>query len=143
MRAKQYLGLIEELDNHINEQLKRKPEIFTRGTKITQENDGMPHAPGISDKVGSCATELAAIDELIDLFVDFKNEIEGQINKLVNENEREVLEMYYVDGLRMTDIADMMNVSVAWVVKLKNRGEAHIKILRSEKYKCVKNVLKL
>ena len=138
MTSETYLGLIKKLDILIyNEQLD-KENIFTLATKTTQENDGMPHAQVTSDKVGNLSTKLLMkeqeIDHIIDVFVDLREEIKGQIRK-IPADECDVLYKYYVLNLGLFDIADDKQKSVDWIKKLKCRGISHIKINESETYK--------
>lgn len=138
MKAEIYLSLIRKLDVLIsNEQLELE-NILTLATKTTQDNDGMPHAPGTSDKVGNLSVKLLMkeqeINHMIDVFVDLKEEIKAQIRTLPTD-ECDVLYKYYVLNQKLFDIADEREQSVDWIKKLKWRGISKIKVLQSEAYK--------
>lgn len=138
MKIESYLGLIKKLDVLINNEQLEKENIFTLATKVTQSNDGMPHAPGISDKVGSAAVKLVQkeeeINHLIDLYVDLKEEIISQIRTLPAD-ECDVLYRRYVLGEGLFDVAESREQSVAWIQKLSWRGMHHMKIVDSDVYK--------
>lgn len=121
----------------INNKELEKQELFTLATKTTQENDGMPHAPGVSDKVGNLSAKILMkeqeIDHVIDTYVDLKDEIISQIEKLPAD-EYEVLYKFYVLDEGLFDIADSREQSVDWIKKLKWRGISHIKVIKSAVY---------
>ena len=138
MKTETYLELIKKLNILIGNKVLEKQELFTLATKTTQNNDGMPHAPGVSDKVGNLNTKLlmkeCEIDHVIDVYIDLKHEIVEQIEKLPAD-EYEVLYKYYVIGEGLFEIADSRNQSVDWIKKLKWRGISHVKVIQSEVYK--------
>lgn len=144
MTTDAYLRLIKKLDLLIRDTEGEKVVLRTLAEKVTQENDGMPHATGTSDKVGNIAVKLVMkeqeLDYLIDLFVDLRSEIVDQLRTLPM-NEYEVLYDFYVAGKRLFDIADEMCCSVDWIKKLKWRGLAKVKVIESETYKKVKKVV--
>ena len=137
MTKEHYLELIQKLDLLIDDEVHELEVLHTLGTKTTQENDGMPHAIGISDKVGNSAVKILMkqeeINHLIDVFVDLREEIRSQIKKLPVKEYRVVYD-YYVKNIGLFDIADNMNMSVDWIKKLKNRGVSKIEVIESEAY---------
>lgn len=139
MKTETYLGLIKKLNMLIENKELEKQELFTLATKVTQENDGMPHAPGVSDKVGNLSVKLLMkeqeINHIIDTYVDLKNEIIGQMQTLP-EDEYDVLYKYYVLDEGLFEIAESRYQSVSWIKTLKYRGMCKIKIIQSEAYKC-------
>ena len=145
MKTEQYLELIKKLDTLINDELLEKENIFTLATKITQELSDMPKAPGVSDKVGSSAVKLMMkqqeINNIVDIYVDLKDEIISQIRTLP-VSECDVLYRYYVLDQGLFDIADEMNYSVSWVKMLKCRGTNKIKIIDSAAYREAQKILK-
>ena len=138
MTKEAYLELIQKLDELIDDEVRELEVLRTLGTKTTQENDGMPHAIGISDKVGNSAVKMLMqqekINHMIDVFVDLREEIRSQIKKLPLKEYR-VVYSYYVDGEGLFDIADKMFMSVDWIKKLKNRGVSKIQVIESEAFK--------
>lgn len=140
MTTDRYLRLIKKLDLLIRDTEGEKEVLRTLAEKVTQENDGMPHATGTSDKVGNIAVKLVMkdqeLDDLIDLFVELRSEIVDQLRKLPT-NEYKVLYDFYVAGKRLFDIADEQDCSVDWIKKLKWRGLSKVKVIESETYKKV------
>ena len=138
MKTETYLGLIKKLNVLIDNKQLEKEELFTLATKVTQDNDGMPHAPGISDKVGNMSVKLMMkeeeINHAIDVYVDLKHEIISQIESLP-EDEYDVLYDYYVLDFGLFDIASSRGQSVDWIKKLKWRSISKITVIESDVYK--------
>lgn len=138
MKTETYLELIKKLDILINNELLDKESIATLATKTTQELSDMPHAPGVSDKVGNLSVKLLLkqqeIDHIIDVFVDLKEEIKAQIMTLPAD-ECDVMYKYYVLDWSLSKISDDKGYSVDWIKKLKWRGISHIKVIQSEAYR--------
>ena len=146
MKTETYLELVKKLNVLIENKELEKQEIFTLATKVTQENDGMPHAPGVSDKVGNMSVKLVMkeyeIYHVIDVYVDLKYEIINQI-ELLPADEYDVLYQYYVLDKTLFEIADGRYQSVDWIKKLKWRGVSKIKVIKSEAYKSACELLKI
>ena len=145
MRTETYLELVRKLDVLITNELLEKESIFTLAAKTTQTLSDMPKAPGTSDKVGNLSVKLLMkqqeIDNIIDVYVDLKDEIISQIRTLPAD-ECDVLYKYYVLGYGLFDIADSREQSVDWIKKLKWRGVGKIKVIQSDAYKSACKVLK-
>ena len=144
MNNEQYLSMIEKLNLLINNKILEKEELFTIATKTTQENDGMPHATGTSDKVGNGTVKIlekeAEIDRAIDLFYDLKTEIIGQIQKLPAD-EYDVLHKSFVQGMSLVDIADEKGRSLTMVKKIRRSGICNVKILWTSNLKEAEKLL--
>ena len=139
-----YLGLVQKLDMMIENKIEELGVLRALGEKTTQENNGMPHAIGISDKVGNNTVKIVMkqqeIDETINLFVDLKDEIIKQLQKL-HKDEYDVLYKAYVQGMHIFDIADSRNQSDTWIKILKKRGIKNLVILESDTFERVKNLV--
>ena len=146
MKTETYLELIQRLNVLINNELLEKENIATLATKTTQTLSDMPKAPGVSDKIGNLSVKLMMkqqeIDNIIDVFVDLRDEIKAQIRTLPVD-ECDVLYKFYVCNIGLFDIADERNQSVDWIKKLKWRGISHIKVIQSEAYKAACELLKI
>lgn len=77
-------------------------------------NDGMPHGSSHSD----LSDYMAIMDEQIELLKEERLEkvrcyqrIERQIRQMENEDEREVLRLRYIKGLKWEEVALKMNYS--------------------------------
>ena len=134
MSNEEYLGMIEKLNLLINNKILEKEELFTIATKTTQDNDGMPHATGTSDKVGNGTVKLlekeAEIDRVIDLFYDLKTEIIGQIQKL-SADEYDVLYKSFAQGMSLGDIATEKNKHIDTIKKIRRSGIRNVRILET------------
>ena len=126
--------MIEKLNLLINNKILEKEELFTIATKTTQDNDGMPHATGTSDKVGNGTVKLlekeAEIDRVIDLFYDLKTEIIGQIQKL-SADEYDVLYKSFAQGMSLADIATEKNKHIDTIKKIRRSGIRNVRILET------------
>jgi DNA-directed RNA polymerase specialized sigma24 family protein len=144
MKNEEYLGMIEKLNLLINNKILEKEELFTIATKTTQENDGMPHATGTSDKVGNGTVKLlekeAEIDRVIDLFYDLKQEIIGQIQKLPAA-EYDVLHKSFVQGISLADIATEKNKHIDTIKKVYRSGIKNVRILETRNLKEARKML--
>ena len=118
-----YLELIQKMDLLIVNEYEELEKLNSLAEKITQENDGMPHASGTSDKVGNTSVKIVMkqqeIAETISLCIDLRDEIIGQIKKL-HKDEYDVLYKYYALDMGIFEIADVKIKSDSWVKKIKN-----------------------
>lgn len=144
MSNEEYLEMIEKLNLLINNKILEKEELFTVVTKTTQENDGMPHASGTSDKVGNGVVKLtekeAEIDRTIDLFYDLKEEIIGQIQKLPAD-EYDVLHKSFVQGMSLSMIAKVKGKALNTIKGIRRTGIDNIQIYYSDNLKTAKKML--
>lgn len=58
-----------------------------------------------------------------------KGRIEKAIGALDSEMEAIVMDMYYVSGVRVTEIAEKLHMSVSSIYKFKEKGEDNLKIV--------------
>lgn len=125
-----WLTQIKMLDELIDAKIAEREQWMTLGTKITQEMTGMPHAPGVSDKVGNAASKLAdLIDEtndLVDKFVDHKQRVCQVLEQLPAE-EYGVLHRHYVQYKTLGQIAAEMNYCYMQIWRIKNSGLEQLK----------------
>nr|DAI94046.1 MAG TPA: Protein of unknown function (DUF722) [Caudoviricetes sp.] len=94
-------------------------------------NDGMPRGssqPDLSDYI-------AILDEQIELLKAERLEkarcyqkIERQIKKMENENEREILRLRYIQGLKWHEVENEMGFSREWTLKLHGRALRNFKM---------------
>ncbi|HBA62601.1 MAG TPA: hypothetical protein DCZ20_01960 [Lachnospiraceae bacterium] len=106
-------------------------ELRAMRSSMTISNDGMPRGSGQSD-MSDYAAEL---DRLERDLINEKNErvkaykkISGQIKCLNNENEKDVLFYRYITGLEWWEIAEKMNYSERWVLKIHGRALGHFNL---------------
>lgn len=124
------LGQVKMLDELINSKIAEREQVWDMATKITPNTDGMPHASGVSDKVGNAAVKLMAlgaeIDRLVDLYVDHKMFVLAMLEKLPPE-EYGVLHRYFIRYMTLGDIAEDMHYSYMQIWRIKNKGLERLK----------------
>ena len=94
-------------------------------------NDGMPRGSNQSD----LSDYIAILDEQIKLLKAERLEkarcyqkIERQIKKMENENEREILRLRYIQGLKWHEVENKMGFSREWTLKLHGRALRNFKM---------------
>lgn len=94
-------------------------------------NDGMPRGSNQSD----LSDYIAILDEQIELLKAERLEkarcyqkIERQIKKMENENEREILRLRYIQGLKWHEVDNKMGFSREWTLKLHGRALRNFKM---------------
>lgn len=141
MSKEDYLELIDKLDIYISNEVEELEKLKAIAEKITQDNDGMPHASGTSDKVGNFAVKIVMkrqeINDTIDLFFELREEIIAQIKKL-RTDEYDVLYKYYVLNMSINRISEIKNRSISWVKEIKKNGIKYLKINNSTNLKIAK-----
>lgn len=114
MNVEERLNKIREMDEAINRKIQRKTEIMCCATKITPGLDGMPHAPGVSDKVGNAAQCIVDLEAEIDRDIDALVAYEDDMCKLISilpKLQYNVLLMFYVQGMSIVEIGDKLHYS--------------------------------
>lgn len=97
----------------------------------SSNNDGMPHGSNQSD-LSSYAAVLQEKEE--ELYkegvkqVQTYKDIAYRINKLENENERDVMFYRYIKGYDFWEIAKLMDYSENWILKMHGKALEKIKI---------------
>lgn len=94
-------------------------------------NDGMPRGSNQSD----LSDYIAILDKQIELLKAERLEkarcyqkIERQIKKMENENEREILRLRYIQGLKWHEVENKMGFSREWTLKLHGRALRNFKM---------------
>lgn len=74
-------------------------ELWALATSMTQANDGMPHAPGVSDKVGNIVHKIIEAQERtndqIDRYIDIRADVIRHI-EMLPKKQYKVLHWLYV-----------------------------------------------
>lgn len=109
---------VRELSKYykLHERLERNKEMLTSlsaaaGLKA-QVIDGMPHAPGVSDKVGDMAVELADLKETI-AALEFKCDLEKRkvkkyISKISDDRTRMIFSLRFIHCMTWQEVADTL-----------------------------------
>lgn len=86
MNAYDYLQQVKEADAKIDEKKAELQELWTLATSVTQSSDGMPHAHGVTDKVGKTTRKILTAEEKtlaqIDKYVDIRADVIRHIEML-------------------------------------------------------------
>lgn len=148
MRAYEYLNQLKRLDEEIERSIEKEVELWSAVTNATQALNGMPHAPGVCDKVGNAVSKMAAQREktnaLIDRYADAKRDVLLHLSALTPK-QREVLcwmfvyrrenrergqDLYYT----WAEVAKALECSEQNIAKIRVRAIKNLqKILDSEK----------
>ena len=106
-------------------------ELRLMRASMSVNNDGMPHGSGQADLSGYAAEldslERNLIKERKERYVAYTS-IAKSVKSLNNENEKDVLFYRYIAGLAWWEIAEKMNYSERWVLKIHGKALAHFKI---------------
>ncbi len=120
-----WLEQVKMLDELVDAKIAERQQWMELGTKMTPEMSGMPHAPGVSDKVGNAASRLGdlitELDEITDMFIDHKQQVINTLEKLPAE-EYGVLHRHYIQYKTLGKVASEMNYSYMQVWRIKEQG---------------------
>ena len=127
MDTKQYLQQISRLDRMINNKLAEISQLreLTMSVSAVKNEERVQTTPNF-DKIGTAYCKIEAmeenLDKLIDEFVDKKNLIISQIDKIENETYYEILFARYIEKKTFEKIADEMNYSFRNTTRLHGRA---------------------
>lgn len=114
--VKLYLMQIEQLDKKINNMIAELERLQDMVTRVTQawRDDVVSGGSASQDKLGDAVARLIdlkkAINDEIDRFVDTRNEICANLNKLTNTRYYDVLYKRYVLMKKWRVITDEMEL---------------------------------
>lgn len=148
MNAYDYLKQVKDVDAMIDSKRAEEQELWAIATSITQTNDGMPHASGVSDKVGNIVHKIIEAqnrtNEQIDRYIAIRDDVIRHIEMLptkqykvlhwlyVRKRERRKKNQswYYTWG----EVAEHMGCTEQNISKLRKRAVKNLqKILDNEK----------
>lgn len=86
MDVYEYLEQVKIADSKVDEKRAEERELWAIATSMTQNNDGMPHATGVSDKVGNIIQKIIEAqnrtNEQIDRYIDIRDDVIRHIEML-------------------------------------------------------------
>ena len=86
MNVYEYLEQVKDADSKIDNKRAEERNLWAIATGTTQANDGMPHAPGVSDKVGNIMPKIIAAQKrtnaAIDRYIDIRDDVIRHIEML-------------------------------------------------------------
>lgn len=103
---------------------------MARATKITQGYSDMPHAPGVTDRVGQGAVELFEAERVRDETLKELQGLRGDLAPLLNplqDTTREVMHARYISGESPMMVAIHLHMSEISVFRYLRRGEAELR----------------
>lgn len=135
MRADEYLSRIDRLDARIFDLLTEKQRLMEMATRLSPDMTGLPHAGGVSDRVGSAAVKLASVDEEINRTVDRLIDARAEVTALLEmlpDDEYRVLHQYYVQQRVVGAIAENWTpreITERQVFRIKARAMRHVQAI--------------
>lgn len=107
--TKQELSQLYYLNREIEQLKNRIVELECVATSTSSRITGMPHASGISDKVGKYAAEITDLKELLDLnlkkcFYEL-NRLNRYIESIEDSEMRLIMSLRYINGLSWQQVA--------------------------------------
>ena len=146
MTADEFLQQIEMYDSLVDAKIGERDKLWELATKITVPTDKEAiQTSGVSDKVGNIAAKLADIDrelnEIIDEYIDIKNECISFIEKLADKPiEYRVIHKHYVQYKTFVEIEQEEGYSYQGIMKIKERALKRIEDFLQEKDEHLKSV---
>ena len=127
MTTKEYLCQISRIDRMINNKLSEISQLRELAMNVSAiKNEERVQTTPNFDKIGTAYCKIEAmeekLDKLIDEFVDKKNLIISQIDKIENETYYEILFARYIEKKTFEKIADEMNYSFRNTTRLPGRA---------------------
>jgi prefoldin subunit 5 len=109
LMTKQELSQLYYLNREIEQLKSRIAELECSATSTSSVITGMPHASGVSDKVGKYAAEIADLRELLDLnlkkcFYEL-NRLNRYIESIEDSQMRMILSLRHINGLCWDQVA--------------------------------------
>ena len=130
-QKKEYLKGYRSHVRRINRIETELAELRAMRSSMSASNDGMPHGSGQPDLSGYAAEldrlERSLIKERYERIKTYKD-IAIRIKKLKSENEKDVLFYRYIAGLAWWEIAEKMNYTERWVLKIHGKALAHFQL---------------
>jgi DNA-directed RNA polymerase specialized sigma subunit len=148
MNATEFLEQVRDADAEVDRLRADERELWRIATSMTQANDGMPHATGVSDKVGNIIQKIIAaqdrINAQIDRYIDIRDGVIKHLDMLPKK-QRRVLHWFYVRKREhrkknqqwyytWREVAENIGCSEQNVYNLRKKGLRNLqKILDAEK----------
>jgi len=130
--TKHELSQLYYLNREIIEMQTRLEELECLAESCTSVITGMPHASGISDKIGNYSAEIADLKGLLDLnlkkcFYEL-NRLNRYINNVEDSEMRMILSLRYINGLCWEQVA----ASISPYASGESVRKAHERFLRKK-----------
>lgn len=98
------------LNREIERDKARLEELYTKAISCTQSITGMPHVPGVTDKVGNYSGEIADLRGIIEANIQRcfyeLNRLNRYIDSVDDPQMRMILSLRFVNGLPWRQVAE-------------------------------------
>ena len=140
MDTKTYLQQISRLDRMINNKLSEISQLRELAMSVSAvKNEERVQTTPNFDKIGTAYCKIEEmeekLDKLIDEYVDKKNLIISQIDKIDNEAYYEILFARYIEKKTFEKIADEMTYSWRQTIRIHGRALQEFEKLYGKTYK--------
>lgn len=128
MTAKEYLSRLRSIELRLMAEANEIEALSDMATHITSaiNSDGIHTSGATSDKLGNCVSRLVDLQRDIDSDILTLEKVRGEIiaslDNVQNDKYRELLRMRYVGHMTLEEIADAMDMSKRWIIKLHGRA---------------------
>lgn len=116
-----WLERFAKLDELIEAKKAEMDRVQELACNTVGKADGMPHAPGITDKVGTLVVKLVTLDEELKKYSDQKDAM-LDVLQMLPAAEYGILHREYVRYMTQEQIADDMNYSTVQVWRIKKNA---------------------
>jgi DNA-directed RNA polymerase specialized sigma24 family protein len=125
MTAKEYLQQYQNYEKRIEEKAERLSRLRSRITKTTTIPTPDKVQSSTDDPIGNGIGEIEKLENEINVLIDQKVNLGQDIIMIISrldKQQRDVLQMKYIDGCSFEIIAVHMNIDYRWATELHSRG---------------------
>lgn len=131
-KKKEYLSRYRDHVRRIRRIESELAELLEMRSGSGMNNDGMPRSPSGKNDLSGYAAELDELErslreERCERVLIYKD-IAKRIKLLQSENEKDVLFYRYIKGMEWWEIAEKMNYTERWVLKIHGKALAHFRM---------------
>ena len=139
MDTKQYLEQIHRLDKQIQNKLSEIYQLKTMACSVSVSNDSERVQTSVrNDKLEKVVAKIVDMeretDSLVDTFIEKRNHIIKQIDKIENTDYYHILSMRYVGNNTLEEIAKNTNWSIRKVFSLHGKALQEFERLYGNEY---------
>lgn len=139
LETKQYLNQIHRLDRMIQNKLTEIYQLKTMVCSVTVSSDKeRVQTSGSKDKLGDMVSKIVDLetetDELTDSFIEKRNRIISQIDKMENTDYYDVLSMRYIGKKTFEDISNTIHWSLRKTYMLHDKAILEFEKLYGKEY---------
>jgi DNA-directed RNA polymerase specialized sigma subunit len=143
LTAFEYLNQVKVLDSLIINKTIEQEQLRELAEKITQANDGMPHASGVSDKIGNAVAGLVDLqNETAVLVAAFKSVLQDVIKhiEMLPEEQYSILHCKFIR--KREDIGNHRSWYYSWEEVAEIVGYSESQVYRIKK-KALRNLQRI